>query len=379
MFQIQYICYGLLVALLLSCGEQTGEQKSSVNAPQDTIRTLENQRVQLSISLFGGAYVDFTLKEKDLNPLSWEVSPDQMPPNNKEGAPFQGHFLCLGRWGSPTKGEIKAGVPHNGQASNTWWNPETHTNHHLVMQNKTPLDGMKVKRSVRLAKESPVFYVNEQITNYTSIARLNNVVQHVTIGPPFLDTTTMVNSNAGQGFMQPNALPDPSAYAYEWPDGILDTIGTPVDLTGSATTESYVTTHIFPGEYGWVTAFTPRKELLIGYLWKTKEYPWLNVWHQVKEGQPRAKGLEFGTTGIGKSYRELLQKCTAFHGRQSYELLDAKDTVNKSFVGFLTPIPEDFQGVDSIQLQQDRIVIREKQSQHTILLNMAGLQDQWTE
>jgi hypothetical protein len=85
---------------------------SSTNNPVIILGDSDGKR--LSINLFGGALVDFRLSEQSLNPYAWRLSTDEIPPNNRNGAPFQGHFLCLGRWGAPTAGEIRAGVPHNG-------------------------------------------------------------------------------------------------------------------------------------------------------------------------------------------------------------------------------------------------------------------------
>jgi hypothetical protein len=33
------------------------------------------------------------------------------------------------------------------------------------------------------------------------------------------------------------------------------------------------------------TAMNPEERLVMGYIWKTAEYPWLNVWHQPNDGQ----------------------------------------------------------------------------------------------
>ncbi|PYV82682.1 MAG: hypothetical protein DMG05_27710 [Acidobacteria bacterium] len=39
-------------------------------------------------------------------------------------------------------------------------------------------------------------------------------------------------------------------------------------------------------EYGWVTASNPEKGLMIGYVWKAKDYPWLIDWRDVQNGSP---------------------------------------------------------------------------------------------
>ena len=72
------------------------------NRKESSLKTIVNPLAQISFDLHGGAIVDFHLKSNKINPFTWKVSTAQMPANNKSGAVFQGHFLCLGRWGAPT-------------------------------------------------------------------------------------------------------------------------------------------------------------------------------------------------------------------------------------------------------------------------------------
>ena len=346
---------------LITC--QTPQQNDErENLLRDTIHELENDLVSLRISLYGGAYVGFTYKDMSLNPFTWKLTKEEMPQNNKNGAVFHGHFLCLGRWGSPTAGEKEAGVPHNGQASNTMWIKERSSNRQmLISSNYAPRDGMVILRTVKMDTQEPMFYVTEEIKNITTIARLNNVVQHATIGAPFLNRTTIINSNAGKGFNQKFAYPDPHAFAYSWPHAYLNKEKVSTSLESSDCDSSYVSTHLMEGDYGWVTAATPSQGLLLGYFWKTTDYPWLNLWHEIKDGEPWAKGLEFGTTGIGRSYHDLLKTDTRFHGVNSFELLDAGQSVSKSFCCFLLKIPTNYKGVESITLENGKLVIRSKE------------------
>jgi hypothetical protein len=296
-----------------------------------------------------------------------------MPENNRKGAHFQGHFICLGRWGSPTQGEINAGVPHNGQASNTWWDLVNMTEHTLVMNNKATMDGLSIRREVIMDEDSPVCYVTEKVKNYTSTARLSNIVQHVTIGTPFLDTGTVINTNATHGFNQKFAYPDPSAHEYVWPDGINDaSLKSPVNLTSTNNNENYCTTHLLPGKYGWVSALNPKQGLLLGYVWKTNDYPWLNIWQHVKDGRPIAKGLEFGTTGIGKPYQALLDTCTQFYGHNSYEFHDAGEVIEKSFLGFLLMVPSNCESVNDIEIKDNTIIISSNTILNKIKLDSTG-------
>jgi hypothetical protein len=61
----------VLITILTSCKEH--KQKHTYD-PNDTVVSLTNSEAILKISLYGGAYIDFYLKEKPVNPLTWELS-----------------------------------------------------------------------------------------------------------------------------------------------------------------------------------------------------------------------------------------------------------------------------------------------------------------
>lgn len=148
---------------------------------QSELIILENAQCELTIDVWGGAYTSFELQGQEINPLSWALTEKQMPANNKGGAPFKGHFLCLGRWGSPSEGEIKAGIPHNGEQSNTHWQVASKEATNLAMNNTAPLDDLSVSRAVELDREKATFLVREIFTNTGTSGRISNVVQHVTL------------------------------------------------------------------------------------------------------------------------------------------------------------------------------------------------------
>ena len=128
-----------------------------------------------------------------------------------------------------------------------------------------------------------------------------------------------------------------------WPVGKLAD-GSVVDLQTVTSGKGYVTTHVFPDDtkLGWITALNPEKNIMMGYIWRTEEYPWLNVWHHPVDGKPYAQGLEFGTTGLGKPYKLLFENNVTFFGRNSFEFIEAGETLTKSFLCFLLEVPMDY-------------------------------------
>jgi hypothetical protein len=149
---------------------------------------IENESASLSINLDGGAIIDFQLKATGINPLSFSYPKNLMPVNNRNGAAYQGHFLCLGRWGEPSSGEKNAGLPDHGQLANmTWENAISTKDDYLEMHATSVLEGLKVNREIYLDPVSPIFLVKEQVVNINPLGRLCSMVQHPTIAAPFLD------------------------------------------------------------------------------------------------------------------------------------------------------------------------------------------------
>lgn len=320
---------------------------------------LEGKVIQLVVDLGGGSFTDFHLRSQGLSPLQWGVTDRSTAPRP------MGHFLCLDRWGQPSEAEQKNGMPFHGEAANVAWqvvqNPrQREGNVEAEMVATLPLAGLKVKRRLALSASGTFFTVREEVTNTNKLGRLFNMVQHPTIGPPFLDEHTVVDANARRGFMQGSPLPNPEEPAVYWPEGRQD--GQPVNLRYLTDNPNpNVVSYTIDEEYGWVTACNRARGLLIGYLWKTSEYPWFNAWRHVEKGKPLARGLEFGTTGLHQPFPILVAKGRIFE-RPLYAYLDAGETTVKTYACFLVEIPRDYKGVASLTYTGKSLTLHEREA-----------------
>ena len=299
---------------------------------------LENGTAKIAWDLSGGGLVDFQLKELPLNPFTWE---------EKSPAPahLRGHFLCMDRWGAPSAAEIGAGVPFHGEASRVEWRQMGKSAAEAEMTTRLPLARLGVKRSVRLDGNTAL--VTEAVTNEAPLGRIYNMVQHPSIAPPFLDETVVVDSNARQGFMQSSPMPNPEHPTVVWPQALKD--GMPVNLRMLRDDPlPNVVSYVVDEEYGWVTALHPDQRLVLGYVWKTAEYPWLNLWRHVEAGKPAARGLEFGTTGLHQPYPALTKKGSIF-GRPLFAFIDATETQVRRYQVFLARLPARSAGVSQVR------------------------------
>ncbi len=355
---MKYQKLSFILLIVWSCSIPLKKMAPETQSIQDTLIVLRNDSVTLSISRFGGAIVDFHFTNQKLNPLDWKVLPNDMPENNKKGAPFQGHFLCVGRWGSPTEGEKQAGIPHNGEPANQWWVSHQDTIiGQVTMQTEAPLEQWKMERSIQLSANEACFEVQETLTNQLNTGRFTAIVQHATLGGAFLDESVVVNSNAGAGFNQVLISRSLTGFEYQWPMAYSDSFKNTIDLTKSSDSKGYVSTHVIDHEIGWATATNPGKGLLIGYVWKTEDYPWLHVWKGIKDGKLWTRGIEFGTTGLGDTFSPEDRAAITFHGRNNNLFVDAKSAFTKRYTCFLIRIPVDFVKTTSVLTTQSSIKV----------------------
>ena len=155
---------------------------------------LESPAAKLVIDLGGGSIVDFHFAAGGLNPLRWIGPADE----NAVLRPMA-HFLCLDRWGQPSEAELRNGMPFHGEAARVRWRefdaPEARDGRIIAAMGATlPMAGLEVRRTVRLSEKTAVFSVSETVSNRNKLGRIYNMVQHATIGPPFLDETPRVDS-----------------------------------------------------------------------------------------------------------------------------------------------------------------------------------------
>lgn len=322
---------------------------------------IENSNVVLSVNLDGGSYFDFHLKDLPLNLLNWKTV-------NPEEPPFIGHFLCFDRWGPPSDAEKANGFRHHGEVNSEDWELQEHLQKEngateCKMRCHLPMGGLQLTRKIELSGNEPIFFVKEEIKNLNKYGRMFNLVQHVTLAPPFLDRNTLFDNNTEKGFEdKENGSLNQEEPVITWPEAVHK--GETISLRQFQNEWPRVSSFVFGQDqkYGWATACNPGKNLLLGYFWKTDDYPWINYWRSMGgDGIPQAFGIEFGTTGLHEPFPVVAKKGKIF-GRNIYDFIDAGEVISKSFIAFLSKIPNDYQGVNEILLKNSSLIIKERNS-----------------
>ena len=321
---------------------------------------LINRTVVLQVNLRGGSFSDFHLKELPLNPINWKIDDPEQPP-------FMGHFLCFDRWGPPSDGEKANGFRHHGEVNTEEWKLLEHIQKEneaakCKMQCRLPMGKLQLTRTIELPENGSVFHVTEDIENLNKYGRMFNIVQHVTLGPPFLDRTTLFDNNTEKGFEdKEDGSLNQEEPVITWPEAEAVHNGETISLRQFHNEWPRVSSFVFgeDQEYGWATACNPGKNLLLGYFWKVEDYPWVNFWRSMESGIPLAFGIEFGTTGLHEPFPVVAKKGKIFD-RNIYDFIDAGEVIQKSFSAFLCKIPDDYQGVEKIDFSDSSVILHEK-------------------
>ncbi len=319
---------------------------------------IENRKVLLKVNLTGGSYFDFHFKDLPINPLSFYSK-------ESEGPAYRGHFLCFDRWGPPTDAEKANGVKHHGEANGVKWKllvaPQTKDNLIICsMMCCLPIGGLQLTRKIELSEDESIFFVTEEIKNLNKYGRMFNIVQHVSLAPPFLDKSTLFDNNTEKGFEdKEDGSFNQEEPIIKWPE--VNHNGENVSLRQFENKWPRVSSFVYNqnDRYGWVTACSPGKRLMLGYIWKIEDYPWINFWRAMEDGVPMAFGMEFGTTGLHEPFPVVAKKGKIFD-RNIYAFIDANEVITKSFTAFLAKIPEDYKGVEKIEISNSLIIVKEK-------------------
>lgn len=326
---------------------------------KNTKIVLSNSTAKMVVDLFGGAITDFHLQNGKVNPFTFRMPGHKMPLNNRKGAAYQGHFACIGRWGQPSPGEQAVGMPDHGECANQMWHLEKGNMRSFKMRTTSKLEGLKISRRIEIDKNHAVFHIDEVITNNQSLGRLYNIVQHPTISFPFLSDYTKVFCNAGRGFHYEN-FREPEKFSAIWPKGKLSghlTLNLSKSKDGFSSVFSFVLK--INDKFGWIAAYSPKHNLLLGYLWSANDYPWINMWQDYHQGKIRYRGLEFGTTGIHQPFDVMLQnnKIEIFD-KPVFEFIDAGQTTKKEYLCFLVKPDFKISSVKSISMKDADVIIK---------------------
>jgi len=337
---------------------------------------LESELLRVSVLECGGHLAEIVLKSSnEINPLWIQSRPTidsdsydpathgsiyGTGPESRLLSGLAGHNLCFPFWGNPSQAEVSAGMTFHGETNIRRWRLVEESADSLILEVYLPDSAVIMQRHIRC--KGYALHVEGWARSTTNWDRPFAWCEHVTLGPPFLDSgSTRFHASLGQGFV----TGDSGGQAFDWPAGLSTSPELRrFDLSRFAAIPHRDLVNSFlvdsKRDWGYFTAFNPQCPLLFGYVFRRAEFPWLNVWENNEE-QLQTRGMEFSNTPHHGTMKTLIRSPELW-SVPTYEWLDARSTVAKRFFAFLYPIASDFHGAADIRVADDLLEILEQES-----------------
>lgn len=343
---------------------------------------LENDKIELLTLNKGGAFVSLILKDdaEKMNPMWNPVALARMTNGPSRFGDSLGHFLCVDGFGPTSKEELAAGLQGHGEAHRQPWTliakGREGKKQQLSFQTRLPIVQEGLTRKLELVDGEQVVYVDSTLENELAFDRPINWAEHATIGYPFLAPgKTVVDASVSHCQTRPHNDTPPnrrlvSDKPFIYPQaplkagGLADLRQIPnppdsMDHTGCTFDKSQ--------RLGFVTAINLEKRLLLGYLVRREEYPWLQEWMNYPSNLALSRGLEFGTQPFDVSRRQTVEMGKMFD-TPAFRWLPAKSKIGTRFLMFYTRVPAGFTQVDDVKQEGGELIITDSKSRQTVRL-----------
>lgn len=279
-----------------------------------------------------------------------------------------GHNLCLGWFGGPSDDEAKAGMNGHGEAPVARWQLRRKTVNArgvtLVSECELPVAAMRLTRTVRIPKGASCLHVQEAIVSLSRRDLPFTMCEHVTFGPPFLSKgVTVFDMPATLGHTFPGEFSEAHRMkpdtAFTWPKG-PGSKGKAIDLRTigrEARQSSDFSTQLMDlgREDAWFSAVNPEQGLLVAYVWKRQDFPWIGNWEEnyARKANPWAgksltRGMEFSNTPFPEGLRKAVDR-GQFHGLPTFRWLPARGRVTMDYDILMQPVDRDCRGIKDIR------------------------------
>lgn len=319
------------------------------NGKEDII--LRNEQLTIAISPSGGAIVSLQHRSALTNPLNFYYKEPGLQRRS-----FCGHFICTPRWGDVSPAEQEKGLVKHGDFRSLEWQIEAQTDTMLTMQSYSEAEQWMVKRTMRLASQSPVFYVQEKLMNCSSARRAYNLVQHPTIAVPFLHAATRVDCNGTEGWRD-NGIGNLPTTVGAWP-AVINQQGQATDIRMATPADGGVYSFATGDAItGWLSAYDPHSGLLLGYVWPAQDYPFIHHWVHAEKDQVIYRGLEFGTAAMHQPFSVQEDNEFCWQQQPTCRFLDGGATATFQYYGLLTPVDNAIEGIKQLNYDQQSVYV----------------------
>lgn len=354
---------------------------------------LDNGVIKLFLMKGGGHIAGLRLKGVEkVNPFwappwksiePWEY--DQQRDGKRYGikllACIYGHNLCLSAFGDPSPDEEKSGITCHYEAPVARWSlfrkKITARSISLEYGCLLPAAQMKFIRTATMRAGSNVINVRETIQNMARRDVPFTICQHVTFGPPFLEPgVTAFDMPSAKGHTFPAKFGSPQRlkidHDFKWPKGPglkggVDHAQRVVNLRFAGKNkygDFYANLMNTRREQAWFSAVNPCLGLLIAYVWRRADYPWVGVWEENRarkavpwNGKSLTRGMEFANTPFPIGLRKSVD-LGRFFGEKTFAWLPARGKVVHDYSILAARVDKNCAGVAEITAEKQKFEVK---------------------
>ena len=357
-------------------------QQSTVFEDRSAL-VLSNGKVDLTVLIEGGAMAQIVLaddKEKN-NPLWNPYWIARQAGLNRPASFARGHFVCIDGFGPVSPEERAAGLTMHGEAYMLPWVLQSEQKKggtlSAAFSVTLPIAQETFTRTYHIVDGENIVWVDSTVTSLLSFDRPVFWGEHATISAPFLEPGKVavdmpVSRSKTKAYQtQPNATRQLRSFVdFTWP--MAPTVdGKTFDVRSAPmgpNTLDHTTALLDPSRrLVFVTALHLEKRLMIGWVFRREEYPWVQTWLSNPGPNRMTRGLEFATQPFDLTRADVLKNGPLFDS-PVLRMLPAKSTITSSFLMFYTPVPEGFLKVDDVQLSGGKLVIEDRANKKTVTL-----------
>jgi hypothetical protein len=341
-----------------------------------------NDKLSLTMIPEGGAFAQLLLRDDAgkisplWNPMRFAREAGQ--PQPKGG--FHGHFVCVDGFGQVSSEETAAGFPMHGEAQSRPWQMLASNKNGKTLsatfEARLVLSQEVFTRTIHIVDGENIVWVESDLENLLPFDRPARWAEHATIGSPFLEAGKTVVDMPAERSRTRGYPKEPDGYRlianrdFTWPMAPAKTGGT-IDLRAAplqAGTGGHTASLLNRSRrLVFVTALHPGKHLLVGWVFRREDYPWVQNWESFPNNNALARGLEFGTQPFDLPTRETLQMSPVFD-TPTYRILPAKSKLRTSFLMFYAQTPDGMEKIDDVRLEGGKLIVEDRKAGKTITL-----------
>jgi hypothetical protein len=328
---------------------------------------VENDQLRVTATLEGGHIAEIQHKATGVNPLWSPPWPSLEPSRHSHAshpeygkgddakllAGILGHNICLDTFGGPSAEEAAAGIGPHGEGPVIPYDVSCDGKGEMVLAGTLPLAELRFSRRIKIAPRSNVVMFSETVENLSALDRPIAWTQHVTLGPPFLESgltqfrLPATRSKAGDASFNDNLGPYVPDAEFEWPWCPLKNGGKEdFRVYTKGPVSAGFSTHLMDPcrPQAFFLAWSPTSKVLIGYVWKQTDFPWMARWeeHRLRTAPPWngngiTCGMEFGVSPLVESRRQMVERGSLF-GVPAYCWVPARGKVSVEYCAFITAV-----------------------------------------